>query len=395
LLKDQTLQNKKKIGQVTYYTGNYGSTLQCYATQKLLGAHGFDVSLLEVCDPFVPRAFKALMRRAKLIGKMMRYPRYAGEIKRLYQNASNSARCMELMPECTERMASFIDRYVKKEVFTSKQLRQVARGIDFAAFVSGSDQIWAAAWPLPDENFYLRFAPQCKRIAFAPSFGGTHLSDYNKEILKYISEYSLLSVREPSGKNIVRESTSKDCVVLNDPVLQLDRTEWELLADSSELKIDAPYICLFFIDQPSESAMELVRRVKERYNIKMINFGYSREFDCESIVGGPEDFLYILQNARLVLTDSFHAISFSIIFHSDFYAVKRNYRHNSDQSSRITELLAACNLEERFFTEQDIEMIVSADFSQADAFLRIVQEKSKEYVRSMLSLIKGSEHDDL
>ncbi len=394
-MKDRAQRNNKKIGQVTYYKGNYGSVLQCYATQKLLGAHGFDVHLLDICDSIVARVFKALMRRAKLVGKMVCYPRQAGEMKRLYQNASNSAKCMELMPASVERMECFIDRYIKKETFTSKQLRRSAKGNDFAAFVSGSDQIWSAAWPLPDKNFYLRFAPRCKRIAFAPSFGGTRLCDYNKEILRYLSEYSMLSVREPSGKNIVREATSKDCTVLNDPVLQLDRAEWESLSDRSELEIDEPYICLFFIDRPSEETVKLIGYLKERYNIKMINFGYRRNFGCENIAGGPEDFLKLLRNARLVLTDSFHGMSFSIIFHSDFYVVKRNYQHKSDQSSRITELLASCDLEDRFLTEPDIEMIVSADFSQADTFLKTVRENSSVYVRSMISLIKEGAQDDL
>lgn len=387
-MKNRVQRNSKKIGQVTYYKGNYGSVLQCYATQKLLGAHGFDVCLLDICDLIVPRVSKALMRRAKLVGKMIHYPRQAGEMVRLYQNASNSAKCMELMPECVAEIECFIDRYIKKESFTSKQLKRLAKGNDFAAFISGSDQIWSATWPLPDKNFYLRFAPRYKRIAFAPSFGGTRLSCYNKEILRYISEYNLLSVRESSGKNIVREATSEGCVVINDPVLQLDCTEWERLSERSKLVIDEPYICLFFIDRPSESTAKWISCIKERYHIKMINFGYNRDFGCENIAGGPEDLLKLLKNAWLVLTDSFHGMSFSIVFHSDFYVLKRNYQHKSDQSSRITELLASCGLEDRFLTEPEIETVVSADFSQTDAFLKRVREKSNAYIYSIISLIK-------
>ena len=394
-MKDRAQRNSKKIGQVTYCKGNYGSVLQCYATQKLLGAHGFDVCLLDICDPIVPRVSKALMRRAKLVGKMICYPMQAGEMVRLYRNATNSAKCMELMPACVEGIDRFIGQNINKETFTSKRLKHIAKGNDFAAFISGSDQIWSATWPLPNPNFYLRFAPRYKRIAFAPSFGGTRVCDYNKEILRYISEYSLLSVREPSGINIVREATPEDCFVINDPVLQLDCTEWERLSERSKLVIDEPYICLFFIDRPSESTAKWIRYLKEQYHIKMINFGYIRDFDCENIAGGPEDLLKLLKNAQLVLTDSFHGMSFSIVFHSDFYVVKRNYQHKSDQSCRITELLASCGLEDRFLTEPDVETVVSADFSQTDAFLKEVRGNSNAYIQSIISLLKGGPQDDL
>ena len=36
----------KKIGQVTYWNNNYGSILQCYATQKIIEDLGYEPVLL-------------------------------------------------------------------------------------------------------------------------------------------------------------------------------------------------------------------------------------------------------------------------------------------------------------------------------------------------------------
>lgn len=384
-MKDQARKNANKIGQVTYYTGNYGSILQCYATQRLFQKYGFETNLIVLQDPIAIRAIKALLRRAKLVVKMLRFPQYAGEILRLYKSAQTASTGKTLMKQSVSQMEHFTHKHIKKHVLTGRQLKKAARSSEYAAFLSGSDQIWSASWPLPDETFYLRFAPAHKRIAFAPSLGTDKLSAYNKEILRYISAYELLSVREASGLKIIRQATHKDCMVLNDPVLQLSKDSWDALASNSAVDVEEAYICLFFIDQPAAFVKDILKKVQSKCNLKVVNFGYMRDFPCENISGGPEDFLKILKHAKLVITDSFHAMSFSILFQSDFYIVKRNYQHNSDQSVRITDLLTECALSHRFLTDGDIDDsdTFGVDFSQSEAFVKSISDKTEQFMEKL------------
>lgn len=68
------------------------------------------------------------------------------------------------------------------------------------------------------------------------------------------------------------------------------------------------------------------------------------------IDGGPWEFLSMIDGAEYVMTDSFHATVFALLFHKNFYVFDRQYVHKQSQSSRITDLLALLNLSDRYNT---------------------------------------------
>ena len=381
----------KKIGQLTYYKGNYGSILQCYATQALFKSKGYEISVIEVVDRFPVRYIHAVNRRIVLITKLITYPRYAKEMLRLYTNAINLQKGSLLSNKCKEDMEKFIKNNINITILSETELKKRAYSDEYLLFLSGSDQIWSASWPIPNPYYFLNFAPPKKRVAWAPSFGASSLPVYNsKTIRRWITQYNVLSVREQSGQEIIRGFTDKKCEVLNDPVLQIDKMYWDKLIPSNSLFSDK-YICLFFIDAPSEDTNRYINKLKCETGYRIINFAYKHRFDfgVNYIEGGPVDFLSVISNAELVLTDSFHATAFSIIFHTNFITIKRNYMHKSDQSTRITDLLHACQLEDRFATDYQTALstnqVFSADFSKADLYIEMVRRHSTLYIDQILN----------
>ena len=96
---------------------------------------------------------------------------------------------------------------------------------------------------------------------------------------------------------------------------------------------------------------------------------------------GPSEFLSRIKNASLVITNSFHGICFSIVFHKRFYYVKR-----VQQAFKTEELLKRLGLEKRQWnmTLSSVNLWENIDYEKLDEKLRIWRNESEEYLREAL-----------
>jgi len=79
----------------------------------------------------------------------------------------------------------------------------------------------------------------------------------------------------------------------------------------------------------------------------------------------PQEFLFLIHNAELVCTDSFHGTVFSIIFQSNFVSFPRIELGNS-MGSRIETLLKKFSLQERDYRRLREEHVFNTDYSKAE-----------------------------
>lgn len=85
------------------------------------------------------------------------------------------------------------------EYKTYSQIRKECPEYD--AYICGSDQIWNPQFCDMDDTYYLQFAPEERRIAYAPSIGVSNLTHEQERIIKQrIDAIPYLSVREKMGK---------------------------------------------------------------------------------------------------------------------------------------------------------------------------------------------------
>ena len=90
------------------------------------------------------------------------------------------------------------------------------------------------------------------------------------------------------------------------------------------------------------------------------------------------------------MTDSFHAVVFSLIFHKNFRAVNRMNKNSSGMSGRITNLLKAVGLID-FFVENNAEIAknninVEIDFENADKAVEAMRAEGQKYLKDSLGL---------
>lgn len=378
-----------KIGQVTLYSFNYGSALQCFATQYYFQKYGIECQLL-IEQSRYPRSISLLKRACRLSSLILRNPTYAKKIIDTF--LSGTSKSLKLSPESIKLIKNFVNVYIQRKVDTYRNFETMAKGNEYIGFISGSDQIWNGASLEGHNMSFLRFAPKQKRLAWAPSFGGNQIEKYNiKKFQKYIKEYHVLSARENSGKKIMEEISGKKVELLSDPVFLLNSDEWRDVYQKTNVNIPSDrYVFIFFIDRPSDKAKSKIKSIAiDNPNISFISFGYKypEYFDIKNyyhIDGDPFAFLSYIDHADMIITDSFHATAFSLIFHKEFLAFSRQYTHAQNQSVRITELLAILGQESRY---EPKDAISNLDYKLIDHFIFDSQLKAEIYVKN--NLIKG------
>ena len=356
----------KKIGVVTLHNHNYGSAIQCFATQEYLRGEGFEVEVLNQVPEYslFKRYSKSLWDLFKLC---VCHPLSTKTILSIFKSQRSSA--LRITTKSENEIGRFNVEFINNTYHTRDGLEQIGRSEEYIAFITGSDQVWNANRIDFYDLYFLRFAPIEKRIAWAASFGGNKIAPYNrKRYVKFLSEYNNISVRESSAIDIVRVLSNKEATCLADPVTLLNGKQWRDLYKKfcSTKYTTVKFILFFFLDKPSEYAIKTAEKVSKQTGLPLVTFGY-KQTDIENhIDGGPWEFLSMIDGAEYVLTDSFHAMVFSLLLHKRFFVFDRQYVHKQSQASRIIDLLNSIGLSERF--EPEFIDTRDCDYSKADMF---------------------------
>lgn len=375
----------KRIGISTVHTGyNYGSALQAYATKIFLEKIGYEGEVISLRGSLIKGRDIRLRKLIVMLVRFILNPRKMLKRVEAYQsNVTNE------YSEITKKyFEKFKNEKVKPIYYSWSRLKYIAKTDEYLAFLCGSDQIWNGDTLYVDPQYYLRYAPKKKRIAFAPSFGREYVADYNKKIIKkYISGFKYLSTREASGIKIIKDLTNLEAIQILDPTLLVSKHEW-----LENLKIEHnngnSYILAYFLNEPSDKAKEFMRKLSKEKRLKIVALPYERQkeewFDIIE-EAGPIEFLSLLNSAEYVCTDSFHGTAFSVNFKVPYYIFERQYGKSAKQSSRIISLLQLINQIERFNPKEDKEV----DFTYSDLILKKEREKAINYLKNALYEVKN------
>lgn len=274
--------------------------------------------------------------------------------------------------------------------------KEAKKDINYA-YICGSDQIWSGAMPIVDNmyRYFLRFSPKHKRIAYAPSFGGT-IEHYNKKVYKkYINEIPYLSIRELQGADEIKALTNREAVVALDPTLLVTNEFWQERAILPDTKED--YILCYFLNEPSPLAIKHIAYLVEKYNCKIKLIPYANKiaekFIVEVCEPSPFEFLGYVDKAKFVCTDSFHGVAFSISYNKDFFVYHREYTHSYKQTSRIDSILTIMELNGRLIENEDFENKKDKiDYTSVNVRLEQRRKISLDFLTNSLNKI-GEENE--
>ncbi len=187
-------------------------------------------------------------------------------------------------------------------------------------FCVGSDQVWNWDFTKGDKAYFLEFAPaECKKFSYAASIG-QDLDDEHIELFKNeLADYVGVSIREASACDLLK-SNGLSCQHNMDPVFLLSKEEWGSISNSVRDE-DSPFVLVYLLQKAPnllKAASEYAQKCGKR--IVFISTGLRKDIKGEYIVKcGPEEFLRYFMMADAVFTNSFHGVSFSILFNKEFY----------------------------------------------------------------------------
>ena len=371
----------RKVLLTTVFSGyNYGSSLQALASKIILHEMGYDCQLVEQKSLVKGRDIRFGKLLTILTRSLLLRGKNGSKALSTYQGSYNKT----MVGNSAERFARFTEEILQPQYLSWKGLEKAAKVCKIC--FAGSDQIWNSSTMYVDPMYYLRFAPLEKRVAFAPSFGRDFVADYNKEKMsRWIGEFAHLSVREDSGVTLIKEMTGKDAIQLIDPTLMVNGEKWKRTLEIADKKDN--YILAYFLDNPSDKARKAILELKEALHCVVIGIPYQFEdmSYCDKVVPtGPIEFLDLVNNAKCVITDSFHGTAFSINLHTPFYVFARAYGSAHSQNSRVESILRKMKMQDRFEPTDAFDNMKKLDFEHSERVLWEERQKAREYITNAL-----------
>lgn len=271
---------------------------------------------------------------------------------------------------------SFVDRYIPMRY--DVDFAKVADEYDY--FVTGSDQVWNPYFA-DLEKLFLKFAPMEKRVAYAASISCPEIPPEDlKSFIDGINGMKDISVREQAGAELIEQLTGRKVEVVADPTMLIAAEKWrEIARKPSWLKGDEKILTTYFLGKRPD---EIINRLADEHGLKVVNILDEHVFEHYAVA--PEEWLWLIDNASLMYTDSFHGTVFSILFRRPFVVTERiGDGCVNKMTSRIDTLLGKFGLEDRRGTKEngymienpmhirygDVEMVLAADKTRAVSYL--------------------------
>lgn len=357
---------------------NIGGVLQAYALQKVLETMGHKAFHIQPSYelPSDKTLFKRLVKRfinvlkGKSVPEILEY---------------------ELLDQFTNyHINQFRKRYLKEiplidwRYFTTQ---------DYDAYIVGSDQIWRHQYSMQYfPNNFLSFTKEskCKRIAYAPSFGTDkwEMDDIATKCAKEcVQRFDAISVREKTGVDFCKRYFGVDAECMLDPTMLLTKESYERIVFENDVPQSEGTLLSYFFDISPELQNFIGNIALDN---KLIPFRVNNPLADHWQLPAMERQQYSVykwirgfMDAKLVLTDSFHACVFSIIFNKPFIVVA-----NKDRGvSRFETLLSTFNLEERLvYNYKDVQKLINIpiDYESVNDILKSKREYSINYLKNAL-----------
>lgn len=351
-----------KIGVLTFhFVYNYGAMLQAYALSHYL--NGMKGTLCEVID-YRPRAIDSLY-----------HPDWRDLCSHPGTVLRNGIRKKKSQADFTE-FESFSDSCFRlsKRIKNDAEFKSVLDQYD-VVFV-GSDQVWNPMITGYDKNYLLWNTKEgLRKFSYAASIGSNKVDEKWRKILEILSEFEKISVRERSAYDLVKELVpGKDVWNIADPVFLFCADRWRKI----EKKVDgiSGYL-LYYSLQKSEELEEKALEISKRQGLKIVSVHplYKNGVgECRCNIG-PAQFLWLIDHAEYVCTDSFHATAFSAIL-----SRRTIVQYDTQKGNRIRSLLGM--LGER--PEEDNGEISTYSFQYITSELEVIRCKGEEFIRACL-----------
>lgn len=343
-----------------HFPRNYGAFLQAFAIQKKIGLNTTTLN-------FIPNFKYSVGPRLKA-----KVP-FFWNIIAMFRNIKRS-----------KNYFSEHSKLNKTNLYkTSEEVFKEYKGAKNNVFIAGSDQIWNPNFISEREDIYfLNFSPySSKRISYAASLGMKQWpKDFEQQVLPMLQRFDAISVREESSVPYLTSLGLKNVVCVCDPTL-LHKGDFYKEQFPATKVYKEEYAFVYKIRE------QIPKAVRETFPNKVITVDLQKRKTLVSVT----EWLSYIDNAKFVVTDSFHCAVFCILFHKPFLVIP-NQSTGKGMNERFATLLGKTSLEYRCLsceesTEQVLEKLNSPiDWDHVDAVLEEWRTYSANWLKNALEI---------
>lgn len=378
---------------------NYGGVLQAFALQRVLESPGNEVEIIQL-DEVLPEPKGMNAVRKFLTRSFRKYVLRRSDVEIFRERRINGE-----FPTIGEEFVKFCRKHLNiRNISSFSEIK----ASDYDAFVVGSDQVWRPKYNPALMHSFLDFTWDdggrgnrrvpgsgekrdggwdVRRIAYAVSFG-SDCWEYTERQTALAAElaarFDALSFREMSGvRNAAEHLGVKSSAVL-DPTMLLGAEDFlGLMAPRKDCECPSG-VFEYVLDRTVET-QRIVAGLEKHLAMPVRRFltanPRGREEISFRVQPSVESWIAGIAGADFVLTDSFHACVFSILFHRPFAVVGNRSRG----LSRIEWLLGQFGLEDRLVGEGGSMAEHVIDWENVDARLERLRAESLEFLKRELS----------
>ena len=351
----------KKAIIVTWFNSgrNYGQTLQAYALQTKLKELNVDAQLLY----------------------------FGAEVYNSIPLLNDIYHIFKL--DKSKWLTQFkFNRFVNKYLNVSKPLRRTKYILNYLEkynpelLICGSDQIWNPHNISP--IFYLSGigCENSKRISYGASIcNPIYKNKFGEQpcVKEWLNKFSAISVRENSGKEIIKDLFGFESEVVLDPTLLFTGEEWLKLLNLNNNNNNKTKYLLCYLFNISEKQKKFIEQRAKALKLKVEYGNVLINNNLKTEAWSPIDFLNKIRNAEEIITDSFHGTVFSILFHKNFFVFDNGKEKGSDpyyNIDRMTTLLNKIDLSNRILDDSLLCKETIIDYNKIDSILDQERKKS-------------------
>lgn len=342
---------------------NFGSVFQSYALIRYLRSVGYEAQVIDYRPAYYSRGRNALKA---ILSRTLHFIDYRKQ---------------------HSKYERFISREIPKtscEYHTIEELTSLAK--DDAVFIAGGDQLWNSFHPCGrDDAYKLLFVANKPKYAIGTSMGRNSFSeDELKVVAQKIADFRYVGLREKSTVEMLRPYTQVPVRHISDPVLLLDKLDYRRFIGDKPL-IEEPYLLMYLADK-SKLLEKAVSDTAKRIGLKIVHVcGFRKKCECDYFLKatGPEDLLNLIYYSRFVISASFHATLFSLLFEKQFCTLLPEEGTNT----RIEDLLSYFELGDRIVNRKEelAQLEIDIDYTNVTPRLKQFAEESRAQILSALS----------
>lgn len=392
----------KKIAILTLVIRNFGNKLQSYALCKAIQSFGLvEPEVIRLSDGW-GYGNVASLRKKQLFDLIKTYK--LKSFKRAYDFVRYSLQYREIrknpdvFKSAVERQTELYAKFDNEIPYTQNEfsIADVRLGKllpNFDMFIVGSDQVWNGP-RIGCLDVYMCDFLHKKRsaLSYAASFAIDAIPENQREeYLEYIQNMDTLFIREERGVELCKELGREDAKQVLDPTLLLEAKDYEgFLKNPVYLVGEGEYVLVYSLTS-SMKIFDEANKLANKYHCKMVvlkNGAYpplvsKYKNAVDVIAAGPAEFLSLVKYAKFLVTGSYHALMFSLLFHSHFYIYLDNA---SAQNSRLISTLKMFGLEKQLYYETSSlpKIMPHIDYSIVDPILKEKREESLRLLRESI-----------